>query len=368
MTLWKEQKFALCIGFIIVILLIAGFGMSYAALFRPENYVPSSEVSTYNMSKLTVKYSSRCPKEKQQEIIGWFNRLKADHPEDAPRFAIDSVDADLKDCGQAETVVKGKVTKMMFKSYHDLNQIFQTHFKGHYGAATTKERPVQPPASDEGMGPLGIAVGGTLFAVFMGGALWYAMRRNRVQKDVNDAAVSREMSGAKKPSKTKVWIAKKMNKWRKKHCEPGRARDLLPGEIHYKCHNFTGPGTRLDIKEIYDYEPYNKIDACAKKHDIQYSQRKFIEDKAKRLQAIRDADDELIRCVEQFKDERPRPQGYHAARSGMLFKEGTENAIKKFVKGPFGLYSGDRSIPLPAHIPKYQEAEAAAKTGIQSIV
>ena len=47
-------------------------------------------------------------------------------------------------------------------------------------------------------------------------------------------------------------------------------RYLKNGETHAPLHNFTGPGTRIDLPEVRNFKPYNGIDACSKIHDFQF--------------------------------------------------------------------------------------------------
>ena len=55
---------------------------------------------------------------------------------------------------------------------------------------------------------------------------------------------------------------------------PGLPWSRYPGEKHLFNHNFTGPGTRLDIRlnsdDIPITKPINRVDAAALKHDILY--------------------------------------------------------------------------------------------------
>ncbi|ESP01963.1 hypothetical protein LOTGIDRAFT_157096 [Lottia gigantea] len=54
-----------------------------------------------------------------------------------------------------------------------------------------------------------------------------------------------------------------------------------PGEKHLPGHNYTGPGTRLDLlldendKPKPGEEPANRVDAAALKHDILYRNKDF---------------------------------------------------------------------------------------------
>ncbi|ESO87074.1 hypothetical protein LOTGIDRAFT_154564 [Lottia gigantea] len=57
---------------------------------------------------------------------------------------------------------------------------------------------------------------------------------------------------------------------------PGFPWAKYPGEKHLPGHNYTGPGTRLDLrldqndKPKPGEEPGNRVDAAALKHDILY--------------------------------------------------------------------------------------------------
>lgn len=120
------------------------------------------------------------------------------------------------------------------------------------------------------------------------------------------------------------------NLWRSRNCGPN-ARKLEPGEIHYACANFEGPGTRMDLKRVRDHEPYNTVDACAKTHDIIYSEifKGLITKKIKKNEAekmIRQADEEILRCFEESKKE----SGYYrAGKTGITAKLILENTLGK---------------------------------------
>lgn len=81
------------------------------------------------------------------------------------------------------------------------------------------------------------------------------------------------------------------------------------GENHWPGHNFTGPGTkiekRLQLGQPYD-TPVDAVDACAKKHDIDYLniRNKLSAGQIDRQDAInltRQSDDVFINCVEKSK-------------------------------------------------------------------
>ncbi|ESO85716.1 hypothetical protein LOTGIDRAFT_155209 [Lottia gigantea] len=63
---------------------------------------------------------------------------------------------------------------------------------------------------------------------------------------------------------------------------PGFPWAKYPGEKHLPGHNYTGPGTRLDLrldqndKPKQGEEPVNRVDAAALKHDILYRNKDII--------------------------------------------------------------------------------------------
>lgn len=77
-----------------------------------------------------------------------------------------------------------------------------------------------------------------------------------------------------------------------------------PGEKHVPGYNFLGPGTNMEERrkpenqQKGDFTPINRLDAAAKKHDIQYEniQNKYKElgDKPKAIADIHQADKEFV--------------------------------------------------------------------------
>lgn len=76
-----------------------------------------------------------------------------------------------------------------------------------------------------------------------------------------------------------------------------------PNEAHVRNYNFLGPGTDLISRRIdkdlpsKPYEPINKLDAAAKKHDLAYeaiNKKKNTVPKEELLKEAHDADDEFI--------------------------------------------------------------------------
>lgn len=109
-------------------------------------------------------------------------------------------------------------------------------------------------------------------------------------------------------------------------------RKLKLGEFHYGNHNFTGPGTRIDLPEVQQFPPYNQIDACSRTHDMEFSRAFRIKNKAKREAAIRRADKKVIACYEQH----PHADGYEAASLGINSKMAVEDvspALAAFLLG-----------------------------------
>jgi hypothetical protein len=113
------------------------------------------------------------------------------------------------------------------------------------------------------------------------------------------------------------------NAYRRRNCD-GKAKPLHYGEIHYGCHNFTGPGTVMEGKK-----PYNCVDNCARKHDKDYGDAKGD------LEKVRKADEEFLKCVDQYKNQ----HGYRAARYGIGSKVKAEDLIKNWYP-EYSLYSG----------------------------
>ncbi|ESO88674.1 hypothetical protein LOTGIDRAFT_165460 [Lottia gigantea] len=106
---------------------------------------------------------------------------------------------------------------------------------------------------------------------------------------------------------------------------PGFPWAKYPGEKHLPGHNYTGPGTRLDLrldendKPKPGEEPVNRVDAAALKHDILY--------RNKDIQFRHEADKQMIIELENI----PNP----------TFKERMERAlIVKLLKAKMKLGMG----------------------------
>ncbi len=116
------------------------------------------------------------------------------------------------------------------------------------------------------------------------------------------------------------------NIYRKKYCD-GRARSLLPGEIHPLCANFEGPGTKISQPAVRNYPPYNNIDACAKAHDIAYLEADKLPNKEK-YEARRKADEIFNECISHYKNEQP----YYSLGKFIGYKNTLEDVAPAFAK------------------------------------
>jgi len=130
------------------------------------------------------------------------------------------------------------------------------------------------------------------------------------------------------------------NQYRKRACG-GKSRPLLDGEKHIGCHNFSGPGTRIDLPEVRNFKPYNGIDACSKQHDLDYSATSQLSGESKK-RAIRAADIKVLECYDKHKSD----SGYSLAKAGisgkMLAEKYVPNVVEK-VAGPE--YTGGKKKP-----------------------
>ena len=92
-----------------------------------------------------------------------------------------------------------------------------------------------------------------------------------------------------------------MNEYRKRFCQ-GKARPLEEGEFHLLCGNFVGPQTKY---EKYKNVPaYNGIDECSRIHDDDYNEiSKMDIPKTEKAKKIREADQKVLDCYENHKDE-----------------------------------------------------------------
>lgn len=132
----------------------------------------------------------------------------------------------------------------------------------------------------------------------------------------------------------------------------GRTRPLKYGELHptvlskdpktgktrFHHSSYLGPGTRIDLPEVANQEPYNEADACAAKHDFQYAyiEKLFNEkkiNKKQREQMIREADEVLIEELKNLPPMDFRLPGLVGMNTKVLL-ENLLGPIAKVVAGP----------------------------------
>lgn len=112
------------------------------------------------------------------------------------------------------------------------------------------------------------------------------------------------------------------------------ARPLEYGEIHYGRHNYTGPGTRIDLYP--NTQPFNNIDDCSRTHDFEYNDASKEKDQKKRAILIRKADEKAIKCYDKY----PNENGYIAAKLGINSKMKLENTFPIVLRSIAPNYSG----------------------------
>jgi len=122
------------------------------------------------------------------------------------------------------------------------------------------------------------------------------------------------------------------NIYRRNFCN-GKARPLLDGELHPKCWNFCGPGTRIDLDEVKNYPPYNQIDNVCRTHDLDYYHAKDSPDKQ---QLIRAADIKMLKDIEPYKKE----SGYNIAKAAISSKIKAEDLFPNAASRLFPEHAG----------------------------
>lgn len=135
---------------------------------------------------------------------------------------------------------------------------------------------------------------------------------------------------------SKVAFKKASNIYRASNCD-GKSRPLELGEIHVPCHNFTGPGTKMNIPKVYNFPAYNEIDQCSKIHDQEYNKIFKMPLGPAREKAIRVSDEKVLKCYDKY----PNVQGYTLAKAGIKGKMAAENYLpEEIVKSIAGGYYG----------------------------
>jgi len=101
------------------------------------------------------------------------------------------------------------------------------------------------------------------------------------------------------------------------------ARMLKKGEIHPFCFNFMGPGTDIKSDKVRNQAPINAIDSLAKTHDLSYYAASFLKNPNDIKKAIRDADNEFLKNIEQHKN----VFGYTLGKMGIEGKMSIEKTL-----------------------------------------
>ena len=112
-------------------------------------------------------------------------------------------------------------------------------------------------------------------------------------------------------------------------------RKLYPGEMHYGLHNFTGPGTRIDLMDVQNTRPINDIDFASKVHDLEYYQTRKIENPDSKAEAIHKADEKAIKAYSKHLDE----NGALPAIAGISGKWAIEQLLSS-IKGRPSVFYG----------------------------
>jgi hypothetical protein len=174
--------------------------------------------------------------------------------------------------------------------------------------------------------------------------LWYIYDNTpEVRKIINKQAKTRTRGSGSLYQTT-------ANFYRKNFCN-GKSRSLKDGEYHLGCHNFTGPGTRIDLEEVRNYTPYNNIDGCSKQHDIDYLNANG------NPSLIRKADEEVIKCYNKY----PNESGYNAAKLGINTKMKLENAMPLLMKSIVPSYFGKGYGEIVDNLQELREAYLGRK-------
>jgi len=109
-------------------------------------------------------------------------------------------------------------------------------------------------------------------------------------------------------------------------------RYLEKGEIHLPNHNFTGPGTKIELDHVRNFSPYNEIDACSKVHDIEFNRLfKLPLGSKERVEGIRKADREALECYSQHKNQEGFRLAYGGINTKILLEDLDPNLFDKLM-------------------------------------
>ena len=137
------------------------------------------------------------------------------------------------------------------------------------------------------------------------------------------------------PKSTKELFQHAANSYRKLYGK-NTTRMLYPGEFHYGLHNYTGPGTRIDLPNVRNAIPYNNIDNASRTHDIEYMEAMQNPDPVQRALLVQAADQKAINEYNKY----PNENGYRAAVNGILSKWRLEQLYSAIQGKPSTIYGG----------------------------
>lgn len=131
-------------------------------------------------------------------------------------------------------------------------------------------------------------------------------------------------------------IASRLNQWRRANTKPGEnVRELYPGELHYKKSNFMGPGTKMNLPNVANYEPVNKADAIAKIHDIDFENiaNKRYSSEQEKFNDVQSADAKFLQSMRPLlTDSDPEVREYaQAGFTGIMAKYLAEKSLGRLI-------------------------------------
>lgn len=86
---------------------------------------------------------------------------------------------------------------------------------------------------------------------------------------------------------------------------PNTSKPSFPGENHFPCMNFIGPGTQVQQRLERGDQPVNAADRCALIHDLEYeaiARNRNQISQADFDRVVRESDDKLLQCLQETTD------------------------------------------------------------------
>ena len=123
-------------------------------------------------------------------------------------------------------------------------------------------------------------------------------------------------------------------------------RLLASGEgTHIPTTNYCGPGTNLEEADKYgivNHKIYGPIDSICQTHDHDYENASKENDKEKRKKMIMDADELMLKSLEELPDELKSNATFKASKYGIALKNGFEKLTGKMLYGGFSSFGGSK--------------------------